>query len=291
VSYEVFARKYRPQTFDDLVGQAHVSRTLKNAVAQNRLAHAYLFVGPRGVGKTSTARILAKSLNCVKGPTITPCGECDNCRHPKERVEAKDNAVKALKAIKALDERFASDYTVNVIVGKLTPQLMMFRHEGLAEFGIGNDETEYYWNSLIRQLLLEDLLKKDIEEYGVLKLTKKGEDFLKKPRSFKIVLNNLFEEANADDEEEGDADRRHEEDDRCLIDERAQHQPFDRKGQPDHDRRRAQDRQRQRHDLHQPDQRQRRKQAHRPLREVEDGRGLENQDKAERYEGIQHSSK
>ena len=80
MSYEVFARKYRPQTFDDLVGQAHVSQTLKNAVAQNRLAHAYLFVGPRGIGKTSTARILAKSLNCVKGPTVTPCGICDNCR-------------------------------------------------------------------------------------------------------------------------------------------------------------------------------------------------------------------
>jgi DNA polymerase III subunit gamma/tau len=80
VSYEVFARKYRPQTFDDLVGQTHVSRTLKNAVAQNRLAHAYLFVGPRGIGKTSTARILAKALNCVKGPTVTPCGVCDNCR-------------------------------------------------------------------------------------------------------------------------------------------------------------------------------------------------------------------
>ena len=80
VNYEVFARKYRPQTFDDLVGQTHVSRTLKNAVAQNRLAHAYLFVGPRGVGKTSTARILAKSLNCINGPTVTPCGVCDNCR-------------------------------------------------------------------------------------------------------------------------------------------------------------------------------------------------------------------
>jgi DNA polymerase-3 subunit gamma/tau len=80
VSYEVFARKYRPQTFDDLVGQPHVSRTLKNAVARNRLAHAYLFVGPRGIGKTSTARILAKSLNCVKGPTVTPCGVCDACR-------------------------------------------------------------------------------------------------------------------------------------------------------------------------------------------------------------------
>ncbi len=80
MSYEVFARKYRPQTFDDLIGQPHVSRTLKNAVAQNRLAHAYLFVGPRGTGKTSTARILSKALNCIHGPTVTPCGICDNCR-------------------------------------------------------------------------------------------------------------------------------------------------------------------------------------------------------------------
>ncbi|MGI9089410.1 MAG: DNA polymerase III subunit gamma/tau [Chthoniobacterales bacterium] len=80
MSYQVFARKYRPQTFDDLVGQAHVTRTLKNAVEQNRLAHAYLFVGPRGIGKTSTARILAKALNCIHGPTITPCGVCDSCK-------------------------------------------------------------------------------------------------------------------------------------------------------------------------------------------------------------------
>ena len=80
MSYQVFARKYRPQTFDDLVGQAHVTRTLKNAVEQNRLAHAYLFVGPRGIGKTSTARILAKALNCVNGPTVTPCGACDSCK-------------------------------------------------------------------------------------------------------------------------------------------------------------------------------------------------------------------
>ena len=80
MSYQVFARKYRPQTFDDLVGQTHVTRTLKNAVEQNRLAHAYLFVGPRGIGKTSIARILAKALNCIHGPTITPCGECDSCK-------------------------------------------------------------------------------------------------------------------------------------------------------------------------------------------------------------------
>ena len=80
MSYQVFARKYRPQTFDDLVGQEHVTRTLRNAVEQNRLAHAYLFVGPRGIGKTSTARILAKALNCIHGPTTKPCGECDSCK-------------------------------------------------------------------------------------------------------------------------------------------------------------------------------------------------------------------
>ena len=80
MSYQVFARKYRPQTFDDLVGQEHVTRTLKNAVEQNRLAHAYLFVGPRGIGKTSTARILAKALNCIHGPTTKPCGVCDSCK-------------------------------------------------------------------------------------------------------------------------------------------------------------------------------------------------------------------
>src|SRR5256886_13371478 len=78
VNYEVFARKYRPQTFDDLVGQTHVSRTLKNAVAQNRLPHAYLFVGPRGVRKTSARPILAKSLKCITGPTVKPCCVCDN---------------------------------------------------------------------------------------------------------------------------------------------------------------------------------------------------------------------
>jgi DNA polymerase-3 subunit gamma/tau len=80
VSYTVFARKYRPQTFDEIVGQDHITRTLKNAIEQNRLAHAYIFVGPRGTGKTSTARILAKALNCIQGPTVRPCGICDPCK-------------------------------------------------------------------------------------------------------------------------------------------------------------------------------------------------------------------
>jgi len=86
VSYQVFARKYRPQIFDDVLGQDHVVRTLKNAITEKRLAHAYLFVGPRGTGKTSTARILAKAVNCIHGPTVTPCGVCDSCREISQGI-------------------------------------------------------------------------------------------------------------------------------------------------------------------------------------------------------------
>ena len=77
--YTVVARRYRPQQFDELIGQESVAQALKNAVTGDRVAHAYLFTGARGVGKTSAARILAKALNCAKGPTPTPCDKCSSC--------------------------------------------------------------------------------------------------------------------------------------------------------------------------------------------------------------------
>ena len=79
MAYLSLYRKYRSQTFGEILGQEHVTRTLANAISEGRVAHAYLFTGPRGTGKTSTARILAKALNCVEGPTPEPCGKCESC--------------------------------------------------------------------------------------------------------------------------------------------------------------------------------------------------------------------
>jgi ATP-dependent DNA helicase RecQ len=129
------------------------------------------------------------------------CGKCDNCLYPKEKIESKQNAVKLLKTVKALDERFAADYVVNIIIGRLIPQIKMYRHDELSVFAIGNDEQDYYWTSLIRQMLLEGLLEKNITEHGILKISKAGSAFLKKPVSFSMVMGNFYEDAHEDDED------------------------------------------------------------------------------------------
>ena len=129
------------------------------------------------------------------------CGHCDNCLNPKEKIEAKEEAAIVLKTIKALGEHFVIEYLIQILTGKASKQVQMYRHENLDVFGLGSDKEVHFWSSLIRQMLLNGLLEKDIVEYGVLKITKAGTAFLKKPTSFSIALNNLFEEANADDEE------------------------------------------------------------------------------------------
>ena len=129
---------------------------------------------------------------------------CDNCNSPKELIEAKTETQQVLTIIKGLDEQFTMVYLMHILLGKPNPQVKMFRHDERDFFGIGKGKDEHFWNSLMRQMILEGFIKKDIEEYGVLKFTKKGTSFLKKPISFKIVLNNLFQGADGDgDDDEG----------------------------------------------------------------------------------------
>ncbi len=126
---------------------------------------------------------------------------CDNCNSPKELIEAKTETQQVLKIINGLDEQFTMVYLMHILLGKPNPQVKMFRHDERDFFGIGKGKDEHFWNSLMRQMILEGFIKKDIEEYGVLKFTKKGTSFLKKTVSFKIVLNNLFQGADGDDDE------------------------------------------------------------------------------------------
>jgi ATP-dependent DNA helicase RecQ len=129
------------------------------------------------------------------------CGKCDNCLQPKEKFQAKTELVQLLQTIQALNERFVADYVVQIIIGNYTPQIGLYRHEKLPVFGIGKSHDELFWNSLIRQAMLEEIIEKDIEEYGLLKLTAKGQKFLKKPSSFLVVLQNVFAAELGEDEE------------------------------------------------------------------------------------------
>ena len=115
------------------------------------------------------------------------CGHCDNCLNPKNKVEAKELLITLLEAITALKEKQKSDYLVNFLTGKETSDIEAYGHTELDEFGSGIDEEASTWEIVIRQALLNNYLKKDIEHYGILKITKKGKDFLKKPVSFKIT--------------------------------------------------------------------------------------------------------
>jgi len=132
------------------------------------------------------------------------CGNCDNCLNPKEKIEAKLQLVSLLQVIQALDERFVGDYVVQIVSGEYTPQIGLYRHEKLPVFGIGKDFDHLFWHSLIRQAMLEQMIEKDIEEYGLLKLTDKGKKYLKKPGSFNFILNTVFDD-NADDDDENES--------------------------------------------------------------------------------------
>ncbi|WP_029904720.1 DNA helicase RecQ [Prevotella sp. 10(H)] len=130
------------------------------------------------------------------------CGNCDNCVNPKKQVEAKDLLMTALEAVVALKEKFKTDYVINILRGKETSEIETYGHQDLEVFGSGDDADEETWNAVIRQALIAGYFDKDIENYGLLKVTKKGKDFLKKPVSFKITTadeEDLEDDDNIDD--------------------------------------------------------------------------------------------
>ena len=126
------------------------------------------------------------------------CGNCDNCLNPKKQVEAQDSLCAVIETVIAVKENFKQDYIVDVLLGKETSEVLAHGHENLEVFGSGMGENERFWNAVIRQALIAGYLGKDVENYGLLKVTSEGRKFLKKPHSFKIVEDNDFE----DEEEE-----------------------------------------------------------------------------------------
>ena len=122
------------------------------------------------------------------------CGNCDNCLNPKKKVEAKELLSAVLETISTLKEKFKAEYIVNMLVGNETAEIQSYKHNELEVFGSGQDEDEKTWNAVIRQALIAGYLTKDIENYGLLKISPKGKEFMKKPVSFKITKDNEFEE-------------------------------------------------------------------------------------------------
>lgn len=122
------------------------------------------------------------------------CGNCDNCRHPKEKIQADSQLLIALKAIAAIKENFRTDYVIDFIVGRETEEILAHKHHELEAFGSGADEDENIWNPLIRQALIAGYIKKEVENYGLLKITAEGKRFMKKTKSFMIVKDNEFNE-------------------------------------------------------------------------------------------------
>ena len=122
------------------------------------------------------------------------CGNCDNCLHPRKKIEAMNQMVIALKAIIAIKENFRADYVVDFITGKETNEILAHKHQNLEEFGSGEDENEKIWNPLLRQAVIAGYLKKDVENYRLLKITSEGKKFIKHPKSFEIVEDKEFDD-------------------------------------------------------------------------------------------------
>ena len=134
--------------------------------------------------------------------TVENCHNCDNCLHPTEKIEAKDSLVVALEAVKAVKENFRQEYIIDFVKGRATDDITSHKHDDLEEFGAGEDMNPKLWNPVIRQALIAGYLKKDVENYGLLKLTAAGKRYLQNPQSFMIVADKEFKDDFTDDSHE-----------------------------------------------------------------------------------------
>ncbi len=124
------------------------------------------------------------------------CDHCDNCLHPKEEIEGKDYIVKALEVILAVKEKFKAEHVAHILAGDASSSVKSYRHHKIPEFGSGRDKDAKFWNAVLRQALIAQFITKDIEHYGLLKLTGKGRDFMKKPVSWMITRDHDYEAAS-----------------------------------------------------------------------------------------------
>jgi len=128
------------------------------------------------------------------------CGSCDNCLNPKKQVEAKELLISILETVDLLKDKFKADHIINILQGKSTSEILSYEHNDLDIFGSGKDEDEKTWNAVIRQAMIAGYLDKDIENYGLLKLTAPGRKYLANPTSFTITKDNDFEEEDTSEE-------------------------------------------------------------------------------------------
>lgn len=133
------------------------------------------------------------------------CHNCDNCLHPKQQVEAKEEVVLMLDTIEAVKEKHNTDHIINVLIGKAENEVKKYGHDKLEIFGDGVDKEEKFWQSVIRQTFMAGLISKDVDNYGLLKLTEEGKKFQEKPRSFKVTIDRDYSEYQMDDDEEAGA--------------------------------------------------------------------------------------
>jgi ATP-dependent DNA helicase RecQ len=154
-----------------------------------------------GYAESSVCRV--KQLLHYFGEFLTEnCGNCDNCLHPKEKFEAKEDVLLALEAMRDTECRFPFSHVVNILTGIKDEYVKSYNHDKLEQFGEGKDQSGDYWHSVLRQLLLREYLEKDIDNYGLVKITQKGHDFMKDPEEIYLTKDHKYESTDPDDDDD-----------------------------------------------------------------------------------------